>query len=130
MMTNQPEFETIEEFIAIICHQANKGYCEAIGDHSQQNWVDAPQWQKDSAIAGVKAILENPSMTPEQSHEGWMEVKRQDGWVYGEVKDAEKKTHPCFRPYDELPTDQKAKDHIFRAIVLALPFKSDNTTGH
>lgn len=124
MENKAPEFDTIEEFIAIICHSAIKGYCEALGDHSQPSWVDAPQWQKDSVIAGVKAILANPDSTPEQSHENWLAHKEADGWKYGEVKDVEKKEHPCFRPYSELPVEQKAKDHIFRAIVTALPLQS------
>jgi len=49
-----------------------------------------------------------------------LKVKEADGWKYGPVKDAEKKEHPCFRPYNLLPRDQKAKDYIFRAIVHAL----------
>jgi hypothetical protein len=36
------------------------------------------------------------------------------------VKDAEKKEHPCFRPYDELPAEQKIKDALFIAVVHAL----------
>lgn len=49
-----------------------------------------------------------------------MEEKVNDGWVYGEVKDADKKTHPCIVPYNELPEFQKKKDHLFIAIVKAL----------
>ena len=41
-------------------------------------------------------------------------------WSYGEVKDAEAKTHPCLIPYDQLPEFQKAKDKLFVAIVDAL----------
>jgi hypothetical protein len=43
-----------------------------------------------------------------------------DGWVYGEVKDAEKKTHPCLVPFDQLPLFQQKKDKLFCAIVDAL----------
>jgi hypothetical protein len=42
------------------------------------------------------------------------------GWHYGEVKDAEAKTHPCMVAYEELPFEQRVKDHVFRAIVSAL----------
>ena len=31
-----------------------------------------------------------------------------------------KKEHPCFVPYEELPTEQKAKDFLFRGVVHAL----------
>jgi hypothetical protein len=49
-----------------------------------------------------------------------MEDKIKDGWVYGETKDAEKKTHPCLVPFHELPEFQQKKDKLFCAIVDAL----------
>jgi hypothetical protein len=36
------------------------------------------------------------------------------------VKDPEKKEHPCFVPYESLPAEQQAKDHLFKGIVAAL----------
>ena len=36
------------------------------------------------------------------------------------VKDADKKEHPCLVPYEQLPTEQKVKDAIFRVIVIGL----------
>lgn len=106
--------------VAITCHQANKALCEAFGDTSQVDWRDAPQWQRDSAIAGVKFCMENPNAPPSANHDSWLEEKRRTGWCYGLVKDADVKTHPCFVPYDELPPDQKAKDYVFKAIVGAM----------
>jgi len=106
--------------IAESAHQINKAYCEALGDNSQVDWKDAPYWQQDSAILGVNFHRANPNATPEASHESWLEVKISDGWVYGEKKDGEKKTHPCCVSYGDLPVEQKAKDYIFRAIVHAL----------
>lgn len=114
-MTNQE--------IARVCHEANRAYCAAIGDNSQVKWEDAPQWQRDSAIAGVAAIEINPEMTPRESHEGWLAQKEADGWKFGEVKNAETKEHPCFRPYDELPVEQRAKDYIFGGVARALLFQ-------
>jgi hypothetical protein len=49
-----------------------------------------------------------------------LEDKKKDGWVYGEVKDAEAKTHPCIVPFEELPEFQKKKDALFCAIVDSL----------
>jgi len=102
--------------IAKVCHEVNKSYCEAIGDFSQQSWEDAPQWQKESAINGVKFHLEN-NVLPKDSHDNWLKVKKAEGWKYGEVKDVEKKEHPCFLPYDKLPQEQKVKDYLFKSIV-------------
>lgn len=106
--------------IARVAHEINRAYCASLGDTSQPAWEDAPEWQQKSAIAGVEMHLANPDATPEQSHESWLKQKLADGWVYGEVKDAEKKEHPCCRPYDELPQEQKSKDYLFRSVVHML----------
>lgn len=111
--------------IAEICHEVNRAYCHSIGDTSQPSWENAPQWQKDSAIVGVKFHLENQT-TPEQSHESWLQQKIEDGWVYGDVKDPDKKTHPCIVPYHQLPPEQRSKDYLFKAVCDV--FKRDSET--
>lgn len=114
--------EQIEQ-TARVCHEANRAYCQTIGDDSQPSWDDAPEWQRDSAIKGVKFHIANLSVgtkpLPSSSHESWLEEKRAEGWRYGPVKDAEKKTHPCFMPYAALPLEQRLKDYIFAAICEA-----------
>lgn len=108
------------EQIARVCHEVNRAYCASQGDHSQPAWEDAPQWQRDSAVAGVVFIESNPNAPPSASHESWLAQKAADGWKFGAVKNAETKEHPCFVPYDELPQAQKAKDYIFGAVVRSL----------
>ena len=102
------------------CHDANRKYCKSIGDDSQPAWTKAEEWQQQSAINGVIHVMKNPDAKPEDSHSSWLSEKEADGWKYGEVKDVEKKEHPCFVPYDELPDEQKKKDEIF--IETALSF--------
>lgn len=97
--------------IAAATHSANRAYCIAIGDTSQVVWEDAPEWQQTSAINGVKGVLNGN--TPEQSHESWLKEKAETGWKYGPVKLPEKKEHPCFVPYGDLPKEQQIKDHVF-----------------
>ncbi len=106
--------------IARVCHEVNKAYCEALGDTSQPPWDEAPDWQRQSAVNGVQFHLDNPHAKASASHESWLEEKRQSGWAYGEVKDPEKKEHPCFVPFDALPREQQAKDFIFKGVVDAL----------
>jgi len=108
------------ENIAIICHEANKVWCHLNGDSFPLHWGQAPQWQVDSAINGVQHALKYPDATPEDMHSNWMADKIADGWVYGEVKDAVAKTHPCMVPYADLPEFQRKKDALFLAIVRAL----------
>ena len=105
------------EQIARVAHEVNRAYCEALGDTSQTAWDEAPKWQKDSAVIGVKAHLENPAWSPRESHELWVKTKMAEGWVYGPVKNPARKEHPCMVGYFELPIAQRAKDYIFKAVV-------------
>ena len=108
--------------IARVCHEVNRAFCKSIGDETQPSWDDAPHWQKVSAINGVIFNIENPDVGPSSSHDSWLNQKREEGWKYGPVKDAEKKEHPCFVPYEELPVEQKSKDYIFSTIARQLEF--------
>jgi len=108
------------EKIAQVCHEANRAYCLALGDDSQVSWADAPEWQRQSAYNGVVHHFNHPESTPADSHLSWYAEKEADGWVYGEEKDTELKTHPCMVAYEELPVEQQAKDYIFSAIVKTM----------
>lgn len=109
---------TIIEAAARAAHEANRAWCLAHDDTSQPAWEDAPDWQRSSALHGVDGVLAGNG--PRESHAGWLAEKEATGWKYGPVKDPEKKEHPCFVPYDDLPPEQKAKDGIFIAVVSAV----------
>jgi hypothetical protein len=106
--------------IARVAHEINRAYCLAIGDDSQPSWQDAPEWQVKSAVNGVLFHMEHPNAGPDASHNNWMKEKIEDGWVYGSVKLADAKTHPCIVPFNELPMQQQFKDHLFRQVVHSL----------
>lgn len=109
------------EIIAQLTYEVNRAYCKGIGDNSFPNdWANAPEHQKQVNRMGVQNHLRNPNLTPQQSHQAWMRSKLDDGWVYGPVKDAEKKTHPAMVPYAGLPPEQKIKDFLFKAVVDTL----------
>ena len=105
--------------IARVCHEANRALQTIQGDPVvSPTWDEAPDWQRASAVDGVAKAL--AGATPEQLHESWCAFKAADGWRFGSVKDAGRKTHPCLVAYDQLPADQRVKDRIFAAIVGAL----------
>jgi len=106
--------------IARVCHDANASYCRVIGDNSQKSWDEAEEWQRDSAIKGVEFALTNPGAPASSQHDAWLNDKVKDGWIYGTVKDASKKEHPCIISYEELPIEQRLKDSLFKAIVSGL----------
>lgn len=106
--------------IAQVAHEINKAYCTSIGDNSQVDWYQAPEWQKSSAVNGVTFHLSNPDASPSASHESWLKQKQEEGWKYGPFKNVEAKEHPCFVPYDQLPVEQRSKDFLFKQIVHSL----------
>ena len=112
--------EMNREKIAEICHELNRYYCQAIDDWSQVPWHMAPKWQIDSCLEGIEEIIVDTNHPPEKSHESWMATKVKQGWVLGKKKSARHKTHPCIKPYDKLPLEQKIKDILFSNTVKAL----------
>jgi hypothetical protein len=105
------------EEIARMCHETIRAYTRALGDTSYLHWEDTPQWQKDTTINGVLFHLRNPDAGPADSHENWMKQKFTEGWKHGPVKDPEKKEHPLLVAYEDLPLQQRMKDHLIVAIV-------------
>ena len=114
-----PQIPTTEQ-VAIVCHETNRAWCATIGDNSQLPWAEVPQWQRDSAIKGVEFCRANPDAPASANHDSWLAEKEITGWKYGPVKDPDKKEHPCFVPYDQLPDEQMRKDALFKVIVAAL----------
>jgi len=106
--------------IAKTAYEVNRAYCASIGDASLAPWAHSEPWQRESVYIGVREHFDNPGMTPEQSHERWLEKKVADGWRYGPVKNGQLLTHPCIVPYYQLSPMQKAKDAIFTAICHAM----------
>ncbi len=112
----------IEE-IARLAHEVNAAYCRSLGDNSQppgKRLRIGKKIRRSMAINGVQFRLDNPHSTPEDSHNNWLKQKTEEGWRYGEVKDPDAKTHPCFCPYADLPQAQRTKDYLFQGVVDAL----------
>ena len=119
MMKEPKNTKSVVECVAKMAHEVNRAWCEYQGDFSQTSWEDAPDWQRTSAMNGVGFHWANPDAGDSASHDSWMKEKVDAGWVYGDVKDAYAKTHPCIVSFDQLPRDQQFKDKLFRTIVHA-----------
>ena len=111
--------------IAAVCHEANKAYCESLGDFSQEHWDKAPVELRNSAIHGVQQVADGIITSDSSAHDSWMKEKLEAGWTHGDKKSIAKKTHPNLLPFHMLPDEQQLKDRLFyvTAITLLGPFR-------
>jgi hypothetical protein len=96
-----------EEFIAEVRHIGWIAYQIAVGQEYNEKINED---QMVSLLDGIEYLDANPDITPEENHNNWMKMKVSQGWVYGEVKDFEKKMHPDLVPFDDLPIVEQRKD--------------------
>lgn len=101
MSLTEIEFIAKARFFAWICYQMGAG---------QSYNIEPTKDQLDSLKQGVLFGLLRPNSTPEENHKNWMEQKISQGWIYGKIKDMDKKTHPDLVPFDKLPKIEKDKD--------------------
>ncbi len=106
------------DLIARVVHEALRALSITTGD-ALAPWDRAEEWQRRTTLAGVKYRLENRQANAHALHERWAKEMRDQGWIYGGVKDAERKTHPSLVPYEELAPSEQLKDRLFLAIVSA-----------
>ena len=59
---------------------------------------------------------EKRSKSPEELHGSWVQSYLTMGWIYGEVYDREKHTHPDLVPYALLGQLERDKDAVFIAL--------------
>lgn len=105
------------ELAAKIAYEAARTWCEHHNHPALVPWEQAEEAARESVRKGVVGVL--AGNTPRDSHANWTQTRLADGWVYGEVKDEKQKTHPNLVPYDDLPSDQRAKNILFVDSVKA-----------
>jgi len=106
--------------VAQIVHEAIRAYQAALSEAAAEPWEDAEDWQREATLSGVGFVLEHPDAPACAQHEQWMADKLAQGWRYGAVKDAGRRTHPSLVPYTELPESERRKDALFRAVAIAV----------
>lgn len=103
--------------ICKMCHDNNNKLMILNGESPQVGWDMLDAESQYITYKSVKKIIDDPNITAECIHNEWMNNKKLDGWVYGEVKDVTKKTHPLIVPFDQLSEIDKQKDQSFIDIV-------------
>lgn len=104
--------------IAQECHRLNNELMLTNGEiQNAADWSELDSHTKFMNLKSVKKILDNPDITAKDIHDEWMKNKMLDGWTYGEVKDANLKTHPLIIDFELLNDVDKMKDQIFIDVV-------------
>lgn len=103
------------EACAELAYTAARLYSYSLGDNSAAPWAGAPAWLKKSVRLGVLGALKGNDAAA--NHACWLKEKLETGWVYGEVKDVEKKTHPDMVPYEQASFETRMKNQLFVAAV-------------
>lgn len=115
---NQTVTRSLYEDIAKVAHEANRVWDEVNGQQGGTTWNTAADWQRSSAVNGVKLALQGA--TPADLHEAWRQQKLANGWTLGPQKDPAAKTDPSLKPYNELSDLQKRSPRLVDAIAHAL----------
>lgn len=68
-------------------------------------------------------ILDLCEKLAENTHEVWAKGRMEQGWVYGEERNDEKKETPCMVPYEELSENEKDYDRNTAIETLKLIVK-------
>ena len=63
-----------------------------------------------SSVELPEELLRLGELLAKNTHDVWARQRIREGWVYGELRDAEQKTHPDLVPYEELPEGEKQYD--------------------
>ncbi len=72
------------------------------------NYTPAPVNTDDIELSGE--LMELVEAMAENVHEVWAQSRMEQGWIYGEQRNDELKTHPCLIPYADLPEVEKEYD--------------------
>lgn len=75
-----------------------------------------------SDISLDESLMDLSEKIAENVHDVWATGRMEEGWVYGPVKDEEKKTEPLLVHYGSLPESEKEYDRntAFETLKLVL----------
>lgn len=109
-----------DEMIAKVVHAAMAEYCRGLGQ-TFATWDQVSDQARDNALEGVRAQRHSggDARPVAECHDAWVASLLEQGWTRGSALDVEAKTHPFLMPFDELPTSERRKAYLWRAVVDA-----------
>ena len=116
------EDKTLLGKIAAVAHEASRVFTNVFCDYNafSPRWEECTEEVRQSIMNGVEFVLENRQTSYRDTHKNWVKFKEEHGWKFGKRFNLEKKEHPNLVGYGDLSTEEKAKDYLFKNIVLGL----------
>lgn len=87
---------------------------------------DFPEWgqcddnEQQFFLQLVREYLEDPTRTPEQMHEAWLDRRRLEDWHYAPVVDLGNRRHPSMVPFSKMPARDQHETRLTAAIITSL----------
>lgn len=75
-----------------------------------QNIPYLPRPKDTSDVELPKELTDLAEAISMNVHEVWSQNRMNEGWVYGPVRNDEKRETPCLVPYEDLPEEEKEYD--------------------
>lgn len=137
-LTEAPEYQIIKkEFIKYYktpeCDvEQENSFIKLVGSDIEWNEIFIKDKEKNmynpkpidtSNVQLSEDLLNLTEMIAENVHDLWAVGRISEGWKWGDVKDAEKKTTPLLVPYGELPESEKDYDRNSALETLKLIIK-------
>jgi hypothetical protein len=80
-------------------------------------WDQRDEAFRDQFVAVIdRQTSDQRKTSPEELHADWVRAYEAMGWVYGPVRDPDRRTHPDMVPYAELGQLERDKDAVFVAL--------------
>lgn len=98
--------------IAKTCHAVHRAYCNESLLPTQPEWDSVDDSHKQVIIDSVKKILDGEITSKEQSHNNFVEMKKSQGWTFGNYSLGDKK-NPRLIPFEQLNIHDKIKENLF-----------------
>jgi hypothetical protein len=110
----------MDDRIARMLHVVTNALKEANNEPVLPDWDQLDEENKEFSRESVVSILSGEVTTAEQEHNRWAASKMAAGWVYGPVRDNDRKIHPMLVGFHDLSAIQQAKDLVRFAIVFEM----------
>lgn len=106
--------------IARVAYAASRAMRVAAGQEPGPVWDMLDPQHQEHFVNGARHVDRNRAVTCQDMHRAWVDRMALKGWVWGPAHDPVNKRHPCMLAWPDLAPAVRARDMLFRDIVLSM----------